>query len=50
MNAEVASVEERKQNLKGMGSSRRRVEDARFVQGKGNYVDDHSTRHCCIER
>ena len=40
MNAEVASVEERKQNLKGMGSSRRRVEDARFVQGKGNYVDD----------
>lgn len=40
MNAEVASVEERKQNLKGMGSARRRVEDVRFVQGKGNYVDD----------
>jgi aerobic carbon-monoxide dehydrogenase large subunit len=27
-------------NLKGMGSSRKRVEDARFTQGKGNYVDD----------
>jgi aerobic carbon-monoxide dehydrogenase large subunit len=26
--------------LKGMGSSRKRVEDARFTQGKGNYVDD----------
>ena len=26
--------------LKGMGCSRKRVEDARFTQGKGNYVDD----------
>jgi aerobic carbon-monoxide dehydrogenase large subunit len=26
--------------LKGLGSSRKRVEDARFTQGKGNYVDD----------
>ncbi len=26
--------------LKGMGTSRKRVEDARFTQGKGNYVDD----------
>ena len=24
----------------GMGASRRRVEDNRFVRGKGNYVDD----------
>jgi carbon-monoxide dehydrogenase large subunit len=32
--------EERKSSLKGMGSSRKRVEDARFTQGKGNYVDD----------
>ncbi len=32
--------EERIDNLKGMGCSRKRVEDARFTQGKGNYVDD----------
>ncbi|MDQ4142824.1 MAG: hypothetical protein M3198_03615, partial [Actinomycetota bacterium] len=24
----------------GLGASRRRVEDARFIRGKGNYVDD----------
>lgn len=27
-------------NLKGLGTPRKRVEDARFTQGKGNYVDD----------
>ncbi|MGY9047843.1 MAG: aerobic carbon-monoxide dehydrogenase large subunit [Rhodobacterales bacterium] len=27
-------------NLKGLGCSRKRVEDVRFTQGKGNYVDD----------
>ena len=32
--------EERVDNLKGLGCSRKRVEDARFTQGKGNYVDD----------
>ncbi|MFP7672470.1 aerobic carbon-monoxide dehydrogenase large subunit [Marivita sp. S0852] len=32
--------EDRIDNLKGMGCSRKRVEDARFTQGKGNYVDD----------
>ncbi|MBT0956592.1 carbon-monoxide dehydrogenase large subunit [Alphaproteobacteria bacterium KMM 3653] len=32
--------DERIDNLKGMGCSRKRVEDARFTQGKGNYVDD----------
>lgn len=32
--------DERVDNLKGMGCSRKRVEDARFTQGKGNYVDD----------
>ena len=32
--------EERVTNLKGLGSSRKRVEDARFTQGKGHYVDD----------
>jgi carbon-monoxide dehydrogenase large subunit len=32
--------EDRKANLKGLGASRKRVEDVRFTQGKGNYVDD----------
>ncbi|AXI42073.1 aerobic carbon-monoxide dehydrogenase large subunit [Sulfitobacter sp. SK011] len=32
--------EERVAGLSGMGCSRKRVEDARFTQGKGNYVDD----------
>ena len=40
MKDEVTSREERIDNLKGMGCSRKRVEDARFTQGKGNYVDD----------
>ena len=40
MKDEVTSREDRVANLKGMGSSRKRVEDARFTQGKGNYVDD----------
>ncbi|MCO8145066.1 aerobic carbon-monoxide dehydrogenase large subunit [Rhodovulum tesquicola] len=31
---------ERRANLKGLGCARKRVEDARFTQGKGNYVDD----------
>jgi len=32
--------EERIEKLQGKGCSRKRVEDARFTQGKGNYVDD----------
>jgi carbon-monoxide dehydrogenase large subunit len=32
--------EDRVQKLQGLGSSRKRVEDARFTQGKGNYIDD----------
>ena len=32
--------EERIDALGGMGCKRKRVEDARFTQGKGNYVDD----------
>lgn len=28
------------EKLQGLGCSRRRVEDARFIQGRGNYVDD----------
>ena len=40
MKDELDNREERVANLKGMGCSRKRVEDARFTQGKGNYVDD----------
>ena len=36
----VETREERVAGLKGLGTSRKRVEDARFTQGKGNYVDD----------
>ncbi len=35
-----APVNERQQKLAGIGESRLRKEDARFIQGKGNYVDD----------
>ena len=31
---------EREAKLEGMGCKRKRVEDIRFTQGKGNYVDD----------
>ena len=31
---------QRKDALQGLGDSRLRKEDARFIQGKGNYVDD----------
>jgi len=40
MNAPVPTLDERKSALKGLGTSRKRVEDARFTQGKGNYIDD----------
>ena len=33
-------VSERQAKLEGIGCRRKRVEDIRFVQGKGNYVDD----------
>jgi carbon-monoxide dehydrogenase large subunit len=36
----LAPAKERKEKLCGLGHSRLRVEDARFIQGKGNYVDD----------
>ncbi len=36
----VASASEREEQLCGVGSDRRRKEDVRFVQGKGNFVDD----------
>jgi len=34
------ALQERTAALQGMGDSRLRKEDARFIQGKGNYVDD----------
>ncbi|CUH79463.1 carbon-monoxide dehydrogenase, large subunit [Tropicibacter naphthalenivorans] len=37
---DIDEREERREALKGLGCSRKRVEDARFTQGKGNYVDD----------
>ena len=40
MNDMTPSKEERTEKLQGMGCKRKRVEDIRFVQGKGNYVDD----------
>ncbi|HVR65558.1 MAG TPA: molybdopterin cofactor-binding domain-containing protein, partial [Verrucomicrobiae bacterium] len=32
--------EQRSERLQGMGCKRKRVEDIRFIQGKGSYVDD----------
>jgi CO/xanthine dehydrogenase Mo-binding subunit len=32
--------EQREATLGGIGSARKRKEDARFIQGKGHYVDD----------
>ena len=40
MNAIAQTTAERTANLKGLGTARKRVEDVRFTQGKGNYVDD----------
>ena len=36
----TASVDERERSLGGIGSARKRKEDSRFIQGKGNFVDD----------
>ena len=38
--ASTAEHLEREQKLEGIGCSRKRKEDPRFIQGKGNYVDD----------
>jgi aerobic carbon-monoxide dehydrogenase large subunit len=40
MNDQTLTAEQRAEKLQGMGCKRKRVEDIRFVQGKGNYVDD----------
>jgi carbon-monoxide dehydrogenase large subunit len=36
----VADKKEREDSLNGIGCSRKRKEDSRFIQGKGNYTDD----------
>jgi carbon-monoxide dehydrogenase large subunit len=36
----TAEVQDREDSLKGVGCSRKRKEDARFVQGTGRYTDD----------
>lgn len=40
MSSQTETIAERSEKLQGLGSRRKRVEDARFTQGKGNYVDD----------
>jgi carbon-monoxide dehydrogenase large subunit len=40
MNAITETAEARAEKLEGIGCKRKRVEDIRFTQGKGNYVDD----------
>ena len=40
MSEQTPTTEERIEKLQGLGCARKRVEDARFTQGKGNYVDD----------
>ena len=35
---------EREQKLEGVGASRKRKEDARFIRGQGSYVDDSAPR------
>src|SRR5262249_1753068 len=40
MNDQTPTSAERAEKLQGMGCKRKRVEDIRFVQGKGSYVDD----------
>ncbi len=40
MNDMTPTREQRDAELEGMGCKRKRVEDVRFTQGKGNYVDD----------
>ena len=40
MNVMTPTREQREAKLEGMGCKRKRVEDVRFTQGKGQYVDD----------
>jgi aerobic carbon-monoxide dehydrogenase large subunit len=38
--SDTAQIREREDKLQGMGCSRKRKEDARFIRGQGTYVDD----------
>ena len=38
--AKELTLEEREATVGGIGTARKRKEDARFIRGKGNYVDD----------
>jgi carbon-monoxide dehydrogenase large subunit len=38
--SEAMTLEEREASIGGIGTARKRKEDARFIRGKGNYVDD----------
>jgi carbon-monoxide dehydrogenase large subunit len=40
MSERIESAAARAEKLEGLGCARKRVEDVRFTQGKGNYVDD----------
>jgi carbon-monoxide dehydrogenase large subunit len=40
MNEMTPTAEQRTEALQGLGCKRKRVEDVRFVQGRGSYVDD----------
>src|SRR5271169_3203935 len=40
MTTEIETAQARTQKLEGLGTRRKRVEDVRFTQGKGNYIDD----------
>ena len=40
MTDQTPTATERAEKLQGLGSVRKRVEDARFTQGKGNFIDD----------
>ena len=40
MNDMTPSQAERAEKLQGLGCKRKRTEDIRFTQGRGNYVDD----------
>ncbi len=37
---DLSDIKEREQKLQGMGTSLLRKEDAKFIRGQGNYVDD----------
>ena len=40
MTTGIETAQARTQKLEGLGTRRKRVEDVRFTQGKGNYIDD----------